>query len=224
MKVEPQIVKFLKRILAERYDTSCRARLLDVASGIGYVSNYISQLFPRWKFTCLDFEEKLIECGHQCIDNPAIKFCQGDLYELDSLDLGEEFEYDIVILWMTLWVLDDTQRILDLLRLRTKNQGRIYISSLFHDFDVDIEAYLTDYTLPTQGYKLPYRTFSKKYFQKRYLQDKWNIHWHPFGIDVDLPQTGRGTGTFTEKLADGRRLQFSGGFLMSWNILELQKI
>ena len=224
LKVEPSIVKFLKKILAERYETNSRLSVLDVASGIGYVSHYTSQLFPEWSFTCIDYEKRLIECGCELIRNPAIQFYQGDLYELGDLQLGGDFEYDIVILWMTLWVLDDIQRVFALLRSRTKKYGRVYISSLFHDFEVDIEAYLTDYTLPTQGYRLPYRTFSKKHFEEKYLREGWDITWHPFEIDVDLPQSGKGTGTFTEKLADGRRLQISGGYLMSWNILELRKL
>jgi hypothetical protein len=45
----------------------------------------------------------------------------------------------------------------------------------------------------------------------------------PFEIQIDIARTGRGLGTFTLHLHDGRRLQVSAGMLMNWGILQIVK-
>jgi len=45
----------------------------------------------------------------------------------------------------------------------------------------------------------------------------------PFDMPLDLERQGRGLGTFTVRLADGKRLQVSGGMFMNLGILELTK-
>ena len=50
-----------------------------------------------------------------------------------------------------------------------------------------------------------------------------DIDVHEFSIPVDLHYEGRGLGTYTATLQDGRRLQFSAGMLLNWGVLDIKK-
>lgn len=218
---EPRNVIFLKKVLSELYSNDNSANVLDVACGIGYVSKFLSEAYPSMKFDCVDSNSGLIQAGRSLIENRNIKFYVGDVYKLNKVELKEA--YNIVVLWMTLWILDDPIAAVSILWDKVEKGGRLIISSLFHDYDTDIIAQMKDYTIPVRDYQIPFRTYSKSRFIEKLEISGFKAAWHDFRMDVDLQRKSDGSGTHTQELKEGGRIQISGGYLMSWSILVLEK-
>lgn len=223
LKNEPEIVKYLKSLLGARFDKNSQRDMLDVAGGVGYVSYFVQKEFGSWNCHSTDYEESLVASGKELVQNEKIIFFQKDLYKLSEPCTSLRKDYDVITLWMTLFVLDDPQEVINQLTSRLKPGGRIFISSLFHDYDTDISADITDYTLGGDVKKMTYKTYSMKRFEQFNLPNNLKAHWHPFKIGIDLARNGDGAVTHTESLASGERMQVSGGFLMNWHILELER-
>ena len=117
------------------------------------------------------------------------------------------------------------QALLKLLDI-TKPGGKIYLSSLFNlEFDVDIYSQVTDYSQKSGEDNIPfsYNTYSK-FTIDNWLKGRVKSHViHEFIPEIDFEYQGRGIGTHTKKVNDNRRLQFSGGMLMNWGVLEISK-
>jgi hypothetical protein len=61
---------------------------------------------------------------------------------------------------------------------------------------------------------------------EQFLADRGyrDFRYTPFEIDIDLPKPQKKVmGTYTEKLADGRRLQISGPLLMTWHFISARR-
>lgn len=192
------------------------SRILDVGCGQGANLYYLAKRYPKAKFVGVDINPDLISNGNRLLQEMSVtnaSLAIGDIYQLDDDYIGS---FDGVVSFQTLMCLPEYRKPLaSISRLRPQ---WIALSSLFYDGPVSctiqIEDHLEDDALRTSYYNV----YSLPAVD-RFLQGLGygNFQAAPFEIDVDLPRpNGKGRGTYTEKLTDGRRLQISGPLLMPW--------
>ena len=194
-------------------------RILDVGAGLGANAAYMAERFPGTRVVGMDLSEELVAGGNEILRNRGIanaELIQGDLFALPAHFRGA---FDGVVSYQVLSWLPDYRAALR--ALAALDVGWIAATSLFYEGDIDCTIQVRDYTTPASG-----QAFRDTYYNVYALPRVQALcaelgypafHRTRFEIDVDLaaPATG-GMGTYTERLADGRRLQISGPLLMPW--------
>lgn len=222
---EPEMVKFLKQIIIKNNIPLDKEYFIgDICCGLGEISYHLKDLFPNSKFLGIDISKEQIKLAKQLFKDFGLQnrysFEVGDIYNL------KDYRFDIVINWMTLMALDDYKKSLKNLVKVTKMGGHIFISSLFNDPDVDIYAKLYDRTRLSGKAGIPanYNTYSLRNFREyAYSLGVSKVDCYDFEIDIDLPKTMKGLGTYTLKLKNGKQIQISAGYLMNWKIIHITK-
>ena len=198
------------------------ARIADIACGSGAASHHLSAIFPQAVYTLVDLNDEAIRLARKATEQFHATCLAGNIYDLPL----ESDSFDLVICWQTLSWLDDPERALrELIRI-CKPGGWIYASSLFNaNHDVDIYSKVMDHTRAStaKGLTYAYNTYAVSSVRRWLEGIVSELEVHEFSIPVDLHYAGRGLGTYTASLQDGRRLQMSAGMLLNWGILELRK-
>lgn len=198
------------------------ARIADIACGGGGASYHLSAIYPDASYTLIDINEDAIAQAREATGHLKVKCLVGDIYDLPL----ETDCYDLVICWQTLsWITKPKVAVRELVRI-CKPGGRVYASSLFNSRqDVDVYSTVIDHTRrsASEGLTYAYNTYSVLSVREWIDGLVSSIQLHDFDISIDLDYGGRGLGTSTVKLKNGRRLQISGGMLLNWGILELKK-
>lgn len=103
----------------------------------------------------------------------------------------------------------------------------IVFSTLGFEGLIDYEGKLRDYTKNKDGEyaEVFYNIYSllkmKQYFENLGYK---KFDYKEFEMDIDLPQTNKmGRGTYTIKTEQGKRLQISGGMMMPWYFVFVEK-
>jgi ubiquinone/menaquinone biosynthesis C-methylase UbiE len=217
-KTEQQ--KMLERILNE---LKLEPRdIADIACGGGGSTYHLGQLYPKARYSLVDVNEDAVAMAREATQGLDARCLVGDIYQLDL----PADSFDLVICWQTLsWIDDPKAALRELVRI-CRPGARVYASSLFNvHHDVDVYSKVEDRTRPSsaQGLRYTYNTYSMASIRDWIGDAVSQLAIHEFEIPLDLPASGRGLGTFTARLDDGRRLQLSGGMLLNWGILELRK-
>lgn len=194
-------------------------RIADIACGAGSLSFHLSQLYPHAQFTLADMNDDALGLAAKVATQFNAEVVKADAHGLPLPSAG----YDLVFFWHTLLCITDPQRAFaELLRI-CRPGGRVFVSSLFNvDHDVDLYINAVDHTRASsrEGGSWPYNCFSERTVRS------WtdcDLTFHDCEMSIDLPQAGRGLGTYTRRTEDGGRLQISAGILMNWKILEVRK-
>lgn len=200
--------------------------ILDIGAGQGANLNYMAKQFPQCTFTGIDLNESLVNQGNSYFQDHHMSNCrllQGDLYCLDPSHIGK---YEGVVSYQTLSWLPEYET--PLKKMMELNAEWIALTSLFFDGDVDCTVTVKDYTQSIGG-----ENFRQSYYNiyslnrvKEFCRQHGYTRFEsvPFEIDIDLPKPdSMGMGSYTERLADGRRLQISGPVWMSWHFVCAQK-
>lgn len=219
---EPEMVIFLKQIINNKIPLDKEYFIGDICCGLGHISFHLKDLFPNSNFLGIDISEDQIKMAKQIFKEFGLEdryhFEVGDIYSL------KDNQFDITINWMTLsWLKEYNEPLKNILKA-TKKNGHIFISSLFNDHDVDIYSELNDYTRGKAGIRANYNTYCLKVFEEYAYSlgiSKFNVY--DFDINIDLPKTTKGLGTYTLKLENGKRIQISAGYLMNWKIIHIIK-
>lgn len=229
--------KYLEKLLFDNNNINFdkEYQIADLAAGGGTLSLHLKELFVNSKFHLLDYNENAINIAKQINQEENFNFYLGDLRNLPF----ENNSLDIIFCWQTLLVFDIKQLQIifnEILRVLKPN-GHFYASSLFNfNHDVDIYSKFYDYSLKydtdyNEEELLNYNTYSIK-TMKKILQNKvqsLNIYeLHPETSYAINPNKNSGIGTYTIEYQiehnQKRKLEISGGMIMSWGILELQKM
>lgn len=220
-KTEQQ--KFLEFLLANN-EKSELVNIADLACGAGTLSYHLSNIYKNAKFSMIDFNDDAINLAKDICIGENYSFSVGDITKLDF----EDNSFDGVFCWMTLLLFDKDIliKVLDEVIRILKPGQRAYLSSLFNlDYDVDIYSKIYDYTREStqKDCFFNYNTYSKKTISN-ILKDKVSkFELVKFSPTIDIDCESRGIGTSTSKLITGERLQISGGLLMNWGILVIEK-
>ena len=211
-------------------DCTLPYRALDVGCGGGANIYHLSQALPDTSWVGVDINENAFDVGRKLIAecgglaNP-LQFVACDFYRLmDNLPIHS---FDLVFSIQTLSWVAEYETLLPQLFGMARPGGFVFITSLFTDFLVDACVEITQYD------EANFEKGEGPYFYNVYCFDRFREHCIRLGasqvvavdfeIDVDLPRPQhRHMGTYTRRLADGRRLQTSGPLLMPWKFIAVR--
>lgn len=217
-------VKFLE-YLQEKIGTNDN-KVLDLGCGAGAALGYLmndKKVFGGGYG--VDINEELVTIGNKILKERKVNNCElrvGDIFHLDKKDFGK---LDGVISLQTFNILPDY---IDVVRCMCELEPRwIAFSTLGFEGLIDYEVKVYDYTKDKDGgyaqvfyniYSLPRM---KEYFDSLGYS---RFDYKEFEIDIDLIQTNKmGRGTYTIKTEQGKRMQISGGIMMPWYFVFVEK-
>lgn len=211
--------EFAARILAEEEDPP--SEVLEVGCGGGAKMLHLSELFPSAHWTGVDIADEALEIGRERLDPEGFALVHGDLNELEQTFGPKHFDLSFSI--MTLMSVEDYERPVQQMLAVTKKW--VFVLNLFSDSEVDAFVRIRGRMHgPHEGSSAHYNVYSLPRFEdfcRRHGATE--IVAEPFEIDIDIPRPEhRGMGTWTERLVDGRRLQFSGPLIMPWWLVAMR--
>ncbi len=199
-------------------------QVLDVGCGAGANIFYLSSLFPEVHWTGVDVAGDVLFPHTRSLfmeRGISAQLITGDFYKLDRLLNNRQFE--LVLCIQTFTVLPSYDQLLEQL-LKVTN-GWLVLTSPFTKFNVDARIEVKDYTWPAD---LQGPHFSSVFGLPRlqaFCESRGVREWiiEDFEIDKDLPiPPSGGLTTYTQRLADGRRLQFTGPIFLPWKFVALK--
>lgn len=220
---------FLGDLLRTRLGERFKGNVLDVACGAGACLAYLSKIFTGSSFTGVDIAEEAFQLGTALMREQGIAnlptFLAGDIYKLHQTIPPCTFE--LVLSIQTLSWVPEYEPLLESLLRTVKPGGLVVISSLFTDSLVDAKIELTQYSDDTLSSSTPHIYYNIYCLQRFSAECKRHgarsVEAIDFEIACDLPKpTHRQMGTYTELLANGRRLQLSGPLLMPWKFIVIK--
>lgn len=194
---------------------------LDIACGAGANIFHLSQMVPGFHWSGVDVAgEVLFPIGGPFFRGKGldVDLKAGDFYKLEDHFGGKKF--DLVLAIHTFSSLESYDALLGQLLSVTK--GWLFATSMFTEFDVDVNIEVTDYTWPEDcpnpgNYNVYSLSRFRKVCEARGCKE---FVCRDFVIDVDLPPPENGgLGTYTRKLEDGQRVQFSGPIFLPWKVV-----
>jgi len=211
---------FLEKLISPLIKSK-KKNILDACCGIGHIPYFLSDVSPESKFLGIDQTPYLVEEGKKlCQNKPNISFEIEDVYNISK---KYKKSFDISINWRTLSWLPYYDQILKELIAVTKEH--IFLSSLFYDGDIDFITQVREFKTETgkEHFNDYYNVYSLPRFKKFVLElGAKNVEVYDFDISVDLPKPSIDQMiSYTEKLANGKRLQLSGAVVLYWKIIRI---
>jgi SAM-dependent methyltransferase len=211
--------RFVQSIIA-----SSEGEALDVACGAGANILHLGRILRNYRWTGIDIAgEVLFPISRPIFDEHAVSvnLVAGDYYKLT--EIFKDRKFDLVFSVQTLLTIPSYERALDQLLAMTR--GWLFITGHFTDFNVDAKIEVMDYSWPV-GRQGPYyySVYGLERFRS-YCEERGCLEFisQDFEIDIDLPPPeSKGFGTYTQTLANGRRLQFTGPILEPWKFLAIR--
>jgi len=202
-------------------------QILDMACGAGANVHHMLQRWPHCKVTGLDLDASLLDYARGRVSPEASGRCeynQANLFDLPTLYDAGTFNLTTLMQTLLFFGPDEYAEVLRALMKVTREW--VFLSSLFTDKRMDVTAQIRDYIRFGDDTKetIPYNTHCMDRFQRIALQlGAKEVIFRDFEISIDLtgPAEG-GIGTYTRKLEDGNRLQFSGAVFMPWKLAALR--
>jgi SAM-dependent methyltransferase len=192
-------------------------RVIDLGCGGGANVCYLARRHPDCQFLGVDIDVRLVRWGNARLRDEKVRNARltvGNLYEFAKKSRRAP---DGVLSLQTLsWLPRYEPALRAMIELRPRF---LALSSLFYDGGIECRIEVRDYTGDGGGARRSFYNVLPLPQVRHFLAKRGyrNFAAKAFEIDVDLPApAGPGLGTYTEKLADGRRLQISGPLLMSW--------
>ena len=192
-------------------------KILDAGCGLGQVITLLHAMSPNSQYWGVDQTPEFIKYGaqlHAHTDN--VQLTCGNIEDLPSVYEDKFFDLTVcraVISWTPAYA-----AIIQSLIQVTRE--RIYLCALFYDGDIDFIIQIREYTKEA-GKKdfSEYRNIYSLPEFKRFLISLGltKIEVVDFEMPIDIPRGPINImGTYTELLANGKRLQISGVILMQW--------
>ena len=154
--------------------------------------------------------------------NVRCDFIKGDFYQLTKI-VGDK-SFDLACSIQTLsWLPEYEDALLEILRVTRK---WAFVTSLFTNYRADVISRVYLYQCPPWDKPAPY--FYNVYCYERFYDfclshGASELINHDFVMDIDLPEPeGKGMGTYTKRLEEGKRMQFSGPMHMPWRFIAIR--
>lgn len=207
---------FIRSLIA-----STQGEALDVACGAGANIFHLAQAIPGFHWSGVDIAgDVLFPIGHPFFRSKGLNvdLKAGDFYKINDYFGGKKF--DLILAIQTFSSLETYDLLLD--QLLTVARGWLFVTTMFTEFNVDVNIQVTDYTWPNDCPNPGnYNVYSLPRFRKA-CEAKGCKQFvvRDFEIDIDLPPPANGgLGTYTRKLEDGKRLQFTGPIFLPWKFI-----
>jgi ubiquinone/menaquinone biosynthesis C-methylase UbiE len=215
---------FLETLISP-FIKSKKKNVLDACCGIGHIPYFLSDISPQSKFLGIDQTSYLVEEGKKlCQSKSNISFEHEDVYNISG---KYKKAFDISISWRTLsWLPYYDQMLRELIAV---TRDHIFLSSLFYDGDIDFITQVREFKTETgeSHFNDYYNVYSLPQFKRFVFElEAKNVETYDFDISIDLPKPPIDQMiSYTETLANGRRLQLSGAVVLYWKVIriDLQK-
>jgi ubiquinone/menaquinone biosynthesis C-methylase UbiE len=198
--------------------------VVDLACGAGTLSYHMAKIYPEADFYLVDYNESAL--------NIARTVCIGERFKFFNENISSPSfpsnTFDLVFSAMTLGWIDRNlvpSFLYEIVRVLKPGRGA-YLTSLFNlERDVDLFTQVVDHTRSSgkEGLHYDYNTYSLLTIKQMLKDVEVNIDIVPFDPHVDFNYSGRGIGTSTLTLQNGHRIQVSGGMLLNWGCLIIEK-
>lgn len=202
-------------------------RILDVACGAGANCFHMARHWPDARVVGVDLDDELLSIARQRV--PAdlagrLAYQSADMFALDARFPDRPFAYTSLMHTLLLYPIDDCPKILRALFAVTRRW--VVLSSLFNDKRMDVQAHIRDYVRYGDDTRQEhiYTVLCAQRFRETCLRlGARDVVFRDFEIGIDLqgPPEG-GLGTYTRRLDDGRRLQFSGALYLPWKFVAIR--
>lgn len=212
---------FLEKLISP-FLVGKRLKILDAGCGIGHLIYWLNKINPESTFLGVDQTPFYIEEGGQKL-HKGVHNVSFEIGKIEDLPPKYSKVFDISVSRMVLsWIPYYESFIRALLEVTRKH---IFISSLFYDGDIDFITKIREFQSESgkNDFTRYYNVYSLPQF-KRFVFDLGvkNMDVQNFEIMVDIPKGPVDKmGTYTENLANGRRLQISGAVLMNWKWIRI---
>jgi len=189
-------------------------RIMDIGCSTGNLLRVVRTAFPDADLYGVDLNAEQIE---HCRRDPSLHGIRFESTDIQALRGGP---YDAVTCSAVVFCMDDEgfQRAGRCI-FETLAPGGVFVCfDLFHPWEQDLAIVEKSRAFP-EGLPLHFRSYASvtALLQKAGFA---KMEFHPFQIPIDLPKPDfNKITTFTEKLADGSRLQFRGCLSQPWNHL-----
>ncbi len=200
---------------------STQGEALDVGCGAGANIFHLAQMVPGFHWSGVEIAgDVLFPIAAPFFRSKGldVDLRVGDFYELEDYFGGKQF--DLVLSIHTFGSIESYDALLD--QLLSMTRGWLFVSAMFTDFNVDVNIEVRDYTWPEECPNPGnYNVYSLSRFRKACEAGGCKeFVTRDFMIDVDLPvPASGGLGTYTRKLEDGQRLQFTGPIFLPWKFV-----
>jgi ubiquinone/menaquinone biosynthesis C-methylase UbiE len=210
--------EFVARVLR---DEDPPGEVLDAGCGGGAKMLHLADLLPDAHWTGVDIGEEALEIGREHLDPERFSLLHCDLTELEQ-NLGSK-RFDICFSIMVLSCLEDYERAVDQMLAVTRRW--LFVLSLFAETELDAFIRMSGRLAGEhQGLAAFYNIYSLPRFEEFCRQlGATEIIAEPFEIDIDIPRPNHGgMGTWTQRMADGHRIQLSGPLTMPWWFISIR--
>ena len=205
-------------MLKNCFDSNSAYRVLDIGTAGGANIHWLAKAFPQCEFVGIDISPDLIKIAKEMNK----KTSNSSFYVMDMHDAYKLGYFDYVFSFQVLsWLEMADAR--EAFQTHCTNAGRgVFVSSLFCKDNIDYEIKVIDHYTARENY---YNIYSIPSFNILCTSCGFNLKSiKEFVIDIDIPKSGSGLGTYTIKTETGQRLQFSGGMNMPWYFLYFERM
>jgi len=199
--------------------------VLDFGCGGGAVTNLFAKQYPSITFKGVDINSSYVALANEKSE-PNATYAVFDLYNEDDLLALKTERFNCILSFQTLSWLKDYDQFLKLMSVTLPDY--CVITSLFYDGPVEAQIKIKDITrsMGDINYRESYYNIYSLDLLKSNLEGIGYCidQAIPFEIGFDLPKPDDGSmSTYTETLANGKRLQISGPILMNWFTIIIKK-
>ena len=199
--------------------------ILDIGTGAGAATNFISGSHPNVKFKGVDISPELIQIAIEAAsasqsDPNKISFEVGDWFNLNQA----KGEFDGVISLQTISWISELKKPME--QIFTKIEPRwVGMSGLFYEGDISCTTEVFEHV---KNRKVNYNTYSIKELRRIAEEHGYKvIKAEPFLIDIDINKSLDIDimGTYTRMTSGDKieRLQISGPLLLNWYFVLIEK-
>jgi ubiquinone/menaquinone biosynthesis C-methylase UbiE len=195
--------------------------ILDACCGYGRLIHFMLQEFPNISITGIDYSQNLIDEGRRkfkTFHNVSFECC-----DLTQLPKKYEKKFDFCINYKTLSWLPYYEEILVSLIRSTKD--KIYITSLFHEADIDVICKIFPQVSDASGNYSHLNTYSIKKFSE-FCQNngatkiKTTDIKIPFDFGVNAPYSDL-LQSYSMRNDCGKILEFTSIIQLNWKLVEI---
>lgn len=200
--------------------------ILDLGCGAGAALEYILAADKRlsWGYG-IDINKNLVEAGNRMLQKRGVRNCElleGDIFQIDKKFFGKMFG---VISLQTFNILPNYTEIAHC--MCEIEPEWIAFSTLGFEGLIDYRIKLFDYTKNKENgcSEVFYNIYSLPRMKEHFSSMGYSkFDYMEFVMDIDLPQENKmGRGTYTVKTEEGKRIQVSGGMMMPWYFVFVER-
>ncbi len=196
-KTKQMFVEVANEVARESFKT-----IADIGCATGAFPNFLKTRFPKIEIVGIDYKDNLISKAKR--DFPELEFCYGNVLDKNSI----KKKFDVITLIGVLSIFDDYKKALDNLISWLNPSGRLIISGMVSEFEIDVFT--------------KYKPSSLEYNEKD-LESGWNIISNkslelaalsnnskiisskPFKLNLELQKQKDVLRSWTEERLDGNK-------------------